>query len=273
MKKLLFLAAALAATATLNAQKSDCKHDPKECSSYLPEKGDFATGVDLVGIVKFVGNSISEKPEGEAVAPFHGNLFAKYFLTDNIALRAHLGLDVRNNIERRFVPDDVRRDINPDAKVVDARKTRASNFYLGAGIEFRRGIRRVQGYAGAELLVGFGSDKTAYQYGNAMTESNPLPTSAFHWGSGPRDLELSSRVFGGGMAVFTGVDYFISRNVSLGFEFSLAGIGSTVKPYKQTTEEWDTGTNFRKEKTDEVSPKQSSFGIAPSGRANLMFYF
>ncbi len=257
-----------------SAQKHGKENHHKDYSSYLPKKGDLATGVDLVGMVKFVGNSISDKSEEDAIAPFDsGNFFAKYFVTDNIALRARLSLGVSNSTNRVFAPDYAARqaDPNSDAEVVDTHKRKSNNFTLGLGVEFRRSMRRVQGYAGAEAFIGSGSSKDIYEYGNSLN------TLRNYYGAGynnnGRTLERPQKSLSGGLAIFTGVDYFISRNVSLGFEFSLAGVGTSIKPVSHTYEEWDGDTDKYKKTTEEMFPKQSQFRIAPSAGANLMFYF
>jgi opacity protein-like surface antigen len=281
MKRLLISIAALAAVAAGNAQTHDGEnyrrgaHGREDFTNYLPKKGDLAMGVDLVGMVKFVGNSISSKSESDAVAPLNGDFFAKYFITDNIALRAHLGLGVANETDRRFVTDDVATPPTsglPIPKVTDMNKSKSSSFKLGFGAELRRTLRRVQGYAGAELFLATGSYKDTYEYGNAITTTNRNPTSAF---SSPyrRTLSESYKAFSGGMALFTGVDYFLSRNVSLGFEFSLSGYGSTTSVRKESYERWDTSNNVYQKVEEEISPKQNRFSIAPSAGANLMFYF
>jgi hypothetical protein len=278
MKKLLVLVIALATVSVASAQKRDNERQErhqKDYSSYLPKKGDIAMGVDLVGIVKFAGNSIAGTADRYDVAPFKGDIFAKYFLTDNIALRGRLGLDVANTATKHFVQDDVAVAADPesDKRVTDITKINGNSFQLGLGIEFRRGIRRVQGYAGAELFIGRTHRKTSYEYGNQITEDNQHPTSIYG-GYNSRLLEQSSNAINGGLAIFAGVDYFIARNVSLGFEFGLTGSG-TSSPISATdiTEEWDTANNVYKKTTEKYFPKQSSFGITPSAGANLMFYF
>ncbi len=271
----MLLAAALAVVCGASAQKNDKDHHHKDYSSYLPKKGDVATGVDLVGIVKFVGNSITGNDYGNAVAPFEGDLFAKYFITDNIALRARLGLGVSNYMQRAYIRDDAARRINPQttAEVMDQKSNRSNSFNLGVGVEFRRGVRRVQGYAGAEAFFGSSSRKYEYKYGNAITEWNYNPSSAFGTTYDGRTLNESDKSLFGGLALFTGVDYFISRSVSLGFEFGLSGTGTRRSPEEYSYERWDTTADAYKKTSKESVPKQTGFSIVPSAGANLMFYF
>lgn len=274
MKKLFFLVAALAVMSAVTAQKHDKKErHNKDHSSYLPQKGDIATGVDLVGIVKFVGNSIAGGGDYENIAPFKGNFFAKYFVTDNIALRGHLALGVSNGTERGFVRDDVAyaADNTSEAKVTDEQKYRLNNFNFGLGVEFRRSLRRLQGYVGAEAFISTSSYGTTYKYGNKITSTNNRPSS--YWGGYERPLSESRKLLGGGMSIFTGVDYFISRNVSFGFEFSLSGEGLRNNAEKRTYEEWDTVNDVYKKTDEERRPKRNLFSIYPNAGANLMFYF
>jgi hypothetical protein len=277
MKKLLFLAAAFVAVSGASAQMHDNVRHHEDYSSYLPQKGDIATGVDIVGMVKFIGNSISDnKIEKNAITPFsNGNFFAKYFLTDKIALRAHLGVGVSNGTDREFVRDDLAYAVNPQttAQVVDSEKFRYNSFDFGIGVEFRRSLRRVQGYVGAEALIGTSSNKNSYEYGNKYSLINTRPTSAFSTGYYARPLEESVKTISGGLAVFTGVDYFFSRNVSIGFEFSLAGYGSRSSVSEYSYEEWDATNAVVKTTSKDTYPKQHSFNIRPTAGANLMFYF
>jgi hypothetical protein len=275
MKKFLFLVVIIATVSVASAQKRDNERQSrhqKDYSSYLPKKGDIVTGVDLVGIVKFAGNSIAGTANRSDVAPFDGDLFAKYFLTDNIAFRARLGVVVANTTSKRFVRDDVAFAADPtsDKEVTDVLKQGDNAFDLGLGIEFRRGIRRVQGYAGAELFIGRNHSKRTNEYGNKITQTNQNPSGTY---GTPRELENYRGTLRGGLAIFTGVDYFISRSVSIGLEFSLSGAGNTMLSQKYITEEWDTVNDVLKKTTDDTFPKQSGFNIAPSAGANLMFYF
>ncbi|MDR2891029.1 MAG: hypothetical protein LBV18_05435 [Alistipes sp.] len=276
MKKLILMAAMVAVTAITTATAQELDRHSRDYSSLLPQKGDLATGIDLAGAAKFIGNSFADnKAEGNAITPFGGaNFFAKYFIADNIALRARLGFGVTNITNREFVVDDAAYALDPmtPKEVTDAYKTSEKSFDLGVGIEFRRSLRRVQGYAGAELFIGTLSEKHSYEYGNAITQTNQNPTS--YWGGyGERDLEEKMSGVRGGLSIFTGVDYFISRNVSMGFEFGLTGYGTSIRPVSLTTEMWDTVTNAYKKETDETNPKQGRFDIAPTAGLNMMFYF
>lgn len=278
--------AALFAVSVASAQRHDGeRHDEgradrhhKDFSHILPQQGDLATGIDLAGAVKFIGNSFADsKPEGRAITPFGGNaFFAKYFLTDNIALRARLGVNVGNYTERAFSIDDVAYAVDPttDRKVTDTEKYRYGGFDLGVGIEFRRSLRRVQGWVGAEAFIGTVGERYAFEYGNAITSTNPHPSTSLggFYGKG-RLLEEKSRSIRGGLSVLTGVDYFLSRNVSLGLEFGLTGYGTLTKPQGYDYERWDTVGNKLEKDHEERFPKQTKFDIVPTAGVNLMFYF
>jgi hypothetical protein len=286
MKRLFFSLAALAAITVGNAQQHPKQHFQHrdddiialEMVRLLPKKGDLATGVDVAGMVKFIGNSISDqKMEGDAVSPLGGDFFAKYFLTDKIALRAHVGVGASNYTRRRFVRDDVKVELYEeyDARTTDIEQHRSSSFMLGLGAEYRRGLRRVQGYAGAEVILQCYSQNTQYEYGNAITSSNRTPSYVLGYQnySGERDLRRSSKSFSGGLTLFTGVDYFFSRNVSLGFEFSLSGLATRTKAQKHSFEVWDTELDEYRKTEEDSMPKQGDFSINPAAGANLMFYF
>ncbi len=267
---------ALISVSFANAQKHDRNRDhQKDFSSMTPKKGDLATGIDLAGAVKFIGNSFADnKMEEEPIKPFGGGaFFAKYFLTDNIALRARLGVNASNYTVRRFVRDDIANALGEVAEVTDTKKTNTSGFDFAVGVEFRRTLRRVQGYVGIEAFIGTASNKTAYEYGNAITVDNKYPTNAFFDPYYGRVLNESSSTTRGGFSIFMGVDYFLSRNVSLGFEFGLFGYGSSYKYDGVEYEVWDYYTDVYKRDTEDKMPKQNQFNINSTASVNLMFYF
>lgn len=261
----------------------------KDYSVYFPKQGDFALGADMAYFVKFVGNTIFNNGMGDPAYPgvnaFQSDFFGKYFLTENQAVRARLGIGIDNSKIRNFVQDDNKLIFDPfsDAKVVDTRIQRMSGAELGVGMELRRSLWRLQGYVGGEVFFGYNRQKLSYEYGNEVTSANQTPTStAFNFDpiSGTSENIIGNKrvlSYNGinqinyGLGAFVGVDYFISRNISLGFEFKLEGRATRTGEATAITETWKSDQLFVKEEL--MMPVSTSFALKPVTYFSLMFYF
>ncbi|MGI6291054.1 MAG: hypothetical protein ACOXZH_01285 [Bacteroidales bacterium] len=290
MKKLIVIVISLF-FALSASQAQDAK---KDLSELFPKKGENALGFDMATIIKFVGNSYSANgtfgfPANSIVEPSHRSfslfptVFWKYFLTDNLALRARFGLGINNTTIRDFVFDDVANLLDPlanswltSAQTVDVMRDRNTEFELGIGAEMRRTLWRVQGYAGAELFIAYNFHREFYTYGNAISKTNQKPTTSDFAGGtinpAVRVLEVrggNTLTYGGGL--FTGVDFFISKNVSLGGEFDLYLGG------KYTSEEIGAGETWRADQVfvaeRPLTPYRTGFNVNPAGFLNLHIYF
>src|SRR5690554_4067863 len=167
----------------------------KDHSELFPKAGDYSLGLDMGNVIKFIGNSFSSAgtanfPANSIVEPsitavaVSPTIYGRYFLTDNMATRARLGVGVENTTKRAFVYDDIANIDNPlnddvltYEKTVDEQKSRNSKIELGIGLEMRKNLWKMQGYAGAELLGGYAHNNSYYTYGNAMSATNQTPTT------------------------------------------------------------------------------------------------
>ena len=102
------------------------------------------------------------------------SIYGKYMLTNSKAIRASFYTFSENYVDRVNVQDDVALD--PDSVVYDSRKYRENSYNTSVGQEFRRGQGRFRGVFGASVIAGIMHWRDDYEYGNAMSASNTIPT-------------------------------------------------------------------------------------------------
>ena len=170
--------------------------EEKQQKQYLPEEGDWALGIDVVPILKYIGNAFNGTDGSNGLdhvggTPFtsghFGNqglmptvsIMGKYMLTDEWAVRANVGLMISSANDKAYSPDDKALLTNPfsEAKVIDGARYDRNGMSMLLGAEYRKGARRIQGVFGAGLLFAFQNSKETYSWGNALTEINQSPTS------------------------------------------------------------------------------------------------
>ena len=189
MKKIILSLVAVFAFGAVSAQ--DLVSSKGE--QYLPKQGDWAIGFKVNDAIRFVGNAFNGNTDNDANDLFVAKnplnysqgvfsptsiitLVGKKFDTDNTATRYTASFNF--NLSK--------------AKDVDA--VTAFGLVAGYGKEWRKGTTRLQGYYGADALVGFTSPAKK-QFG-----------------------------FGLGVNGFAGVEYFIFPKVALGAEYTY-GVG------------------------------------------------
>lgn len=190
MKKVLFTAAAVMTFGLMSAQEET------STSAYKPVKGTITTEVGLVGGLNNANFNLNT-----------GVLKFRYFLKDDMALRAGLGI----NSSKVETVD------NSDPTNVATTIDRNSNTQLNFGIEKHfAGAERLSTYAGADLLIGFRGAKTEYTENGFSGEADGANIDI-------NTGNLSNRAGTDfGLRVFTGADYYITKKVYLGVE---AGLG------------------------------------------------
>lgn len=281
----------MSAPATISAQSDTDR--PKQ---YLPEKGDFAVGVDIVPLLKTIGGAFKS---GEAVpaggTPFtYNSMFLKpnvsvmgrYMLTDKWGLKANLGVAVRSENFRSYATDDLETYLDPtsEAKVEDCRKVTQSGMTLTFGAEYRIGSRRVQGIVGFGIMGGFSTFNTSYSYGNRITELNRTPTNSFGdqvtagVPSGYRITDAKTQGPNGVLGAYAslGAEWFVAPKVSLGAEVDLTfytafSAKGCVKSqgYNEAYQTIDT-------RTDLTTPGDNSYNFGTdniAGSVYVSFYF
>lgn len=318
--KIMLAAAMLAVPAVPFAQEADEEGGLQQEEQYeankskrnkktidLPKAGDFGIGVDLVPVLRYVGNIFTGVNDGNGTnyTGFGGeqvlinnvvnpavSIMGRYMITDNWVARLNFGIIADVTQTAVYVPDDAAREMDPmsQAQVIDSRNHSMTGGSIALGVQYRFGKRRVQGYAGADLIYGFGIEKNEYSYGNAITELNQIPSRhpwenpimvPSQW-SNDRAFVLSSsnvngaasHVFGAGLNI--GMEIFLTSYMSLGGEISFTFLGTYVPQQYQVLEGFNTYSNSVETWTQLVSPATTSFHCGTEnlgGKLYMMFYF
>ena len=207
MKKIILTAAAVFAFSFANAQ--DLKS--KKGENYLPEANDWAISFNATGVFNYVGNAFNGTIGNTAptVANVTANSFVgKKFIDAKSAYRviANLGFGSNDINGGGDIDSDgiIDGDYDNDG-AVDFASYKASTFNLNVGLgkEWRRGSTRLQGFYGADALIGFSSAK--------WTETNNAGgNSTFNAGT---SINL-------GVTGFIGAEYFLFPKISIGAQYN-----------------------------------------------------
>lgn len=270
---------------------------------YLPQAGDLAVGIDMQPVYGFFGN-IANGDVGNGLGQFGGedpfgmtgiSIMGKYMLDKTTALRVNVGInkDVIKNYA--YSIDDEARFQNPlsEAKVEDLNKSNIAAYSIAAGIEFRKGKNRIQGYLGADLVFGLEKQRYQFSYGNILTDVNQIPTrtnynnapggfpgapniaNVTYWTRTYATESYMSNILAG-VAGRVGVEYFIVPKLSFGGEVSLL-IGEQFQKLAYTKSEGYNPTTAQVEThTELMRPASRQFHIGTEdlgGKLFMMFYF
>ncbi len=235
----------------------------------LPVAGDYALGVSISTPLQSI---FSDAADGIKFEGYQENIYGKYFLSDNRAIRAGISLNIGTDKTKSFVTNIAETTTNPlniYATTVDITKVKTTNVGLFAGYEFRRGYGRLQAFYGPELAVGFNKVVKEYTYGNPLSELNQGERTTKE--SQATDITCS---LGG----FIGVEYFIAPKISIGGELNLGFGIETLGQIEMEKERYNSVTgeietySYREKTT--VGP-ENTFLLQTNSTGNIfmMFYF
>lgn len=264
MKKSVLFVAALVAATTVSAQTGEITSNRGE--NWLSQDGDWGVTFDAAPVLNYVGNLFNNTANNGGMALTWANpMFAiqgKKLVDANTAYRGKLRLGFGSNSVTDLVPAIPA--TSPVTFVEDVTKVSATNIVLGAGLEKRVGSTRVVGIYGAEAYVALGSSKTTFEYGNSLSNDNPVS----------RNTEIKNgSTFGLGLGVFGGVEWFAAPKLSISGEYTWGLMVSSTGTGSTTTESWN-GSGVTSTTTE--TGKSSSFGLdtGVSGVSlGLNFYF
>ncbi|GIJ93533.1 hypothetical protein CAPN002_07510 [Capnocytophaga stomatis] len=188
MKKIILSLAAVFAFGAASAQELVSSKGEE----YLPKEGDWSFGFNAGNALKFIGNAFNSNTNNE----FGGSAFGK-----NETFKVP-GFDNGYSFLGKKMTSDNTADrytanfIFNYAKPKDVDATTAFGLAVGYGKEWRKGSTRLQGFYGADALLGFGVPQK----------------DAFSFALGAQG--------------FVGAEYFIFPKVALGAQYSYSvGIG------------------------------------------------
>jgi len=282
MRKITILVTSILLSATMFAQESN-QFKSNKGFNVLPESGDFVLGFDAVPMLDFALNAVNIMNNTGQTAQHPGfvNGFAnvivgKYYITDKMAYRGKLGINTSRGVIKNFGNDPLNpSEPIPENILLSVNKTIAYNYVLGFGLEYRRGHNRLQGFYGAEALLGWGANRTVNNY---EIEYNEMAEDSGYVSVGDsRILENSSgNSISLGLRAFGGVEYFILPKISIAAEFGW-GFGFVTNPRGFTeTEYWgfepgSTATNpYQYTVTDEGNSSGHGFGFSVDDGANQL---
>lgn len=207
-----------------------------------PKKGDVAVEV---GFSPFRDN-------GETFKLNEGMLKGRYFLTNKDALRLKLGfgLDNENSKTNNFQDANDKTHSYSIYNGTSEKKNKCTKFSIALGYERHfKTIKRFDFYAGAELGYGLESYSGSEDNENVTTYYNAkgiLEQTTYHhdtkeYKNQNTSGRASSHYFTG--AVFTGVDFYVYKNLYLGAELGISfKTGKSPNTYYTKYEE-DRTTN------------------------------
>ncbi|WP_348798976.1 hypothetical protein [Flavobacterium adhaerens] len=216
MKKVFLLTLGFFAFQAVNAQES---------ISYKPTKGTVTTEVGLNG-----GLNNAEIDLNDGIVKF------RYFLEDDIALRAGLGISSYKDVD--YFNNGSETEKNSD-----------NNIKLGVEKHFA-GTNRLSTYAGAEVIFGFGKEFSETSFDNGDYE----------------DFEQKNSGFGFGL--FTGADYYVAKKLYFGVE---AGISFMSEKFKDA--EYSSYFGGVSDSSKTPGSKESSFVTAAFGGIRVGYQF
>ena len=290
MKKLILCLFGFGMAVQSFAQPTSKKGEP-----ILPEEGDWAVAIDATPFLKYVGNIFTSAENQAPTAQFPNDQFAiklKKFVSADMAYRASARVNVFVQTDKAFVPEFSQ---TPTNTTVEDKYTRNfNNFNFALGIEKRKGNTRIQGFYGAEAILGLGLEKHKFEYGNNITPENTTPTRT-EWNidfqNDPRELTTltdegafitefkKGTTFSIGARAFIGAELFILPKWSLGFELGVSMAyfytgNSTIVSEQWTIPPGGNAEQFVTTVTDEGG--QSIFKLDndnTGGALFLTFYF
>lgn len=279
MKKTVLFTAALVAVSAVSAQTGEITSNRGE--NWLSQDGDWGLTFEATPLLNYAGNlfnngndtgvmSMNNLFSSAGAAGIKGNqvvIGAKKLIDANTAYRGRVRLGFGSEKETAKVAD-LSAGAAADAKVDNVTKNGFMGIDLGFGLEKRVGSTRVVGVYGAMLNVGFGSSKTTYEYGNAITATN----------AGPRDTEVKNgSTMAIGLQAFGGVEWFCAPKISLSGEYTWGLALSSTGFGSSTSEEWDAAnSNIKTTTTEGTTNKKNAFSLdtGVSGASiGVNFYF
>lgn len=273
----------------------------KPQKEWLPKRGDMAIGVDVIPLLKYVGNAfngnlnnsldhLGGSPFTKGSTYFDTDLMpdvsitGKYMLTDRWGLRANVGLIIKRQLNTGYVVDDLAllADLLSEKKNIDRSLVRKGGMSLMLGGEYRKGERKVQGVFSMGMLLAFQRNKATYDWGNKMTVNNQQPTIANEIGvydpNGYRPLKVlpARATVYAGLTGSAGVEWFVAPKISIGAEVNLSAYYVVQAKQYLKSEGYNPSLGAIEKRTDLIKPANRTFVLGTEslgGSLNMTFFF
>jgi hypothetical protein len=248
MKKIILTAAAVFAFGFANAQ--DLKS--KKGESFLPVAGEWAISFQAKPFIDFAGGVLGGHATSPASdSPVAGTFVGKKFTSDKTANRyvANFGFGSNNyGTAPTTAPDAV---LNAGMPTTGTNTYKVSSFDLSVGLgkEWRRGTTRLQGYYGADAMIGVSSSK--------WTLSNDLSTGQMTYTDG-MGIKL-------GLMGFLGAEYFVFPKIAIGAQYNY-GLNIMSQAASKTTMSGSPDTSG-------VARTSFNLGNVSSATMNITLHF
>jgi hypothetical protein len=298
MKKIFYiLSCFIIGLYAINAQGQEAENSIKNKKGVevLPQAGDWSFGISANPFLEYAGNMMNNNSYNNA--PYFNptntpnntifnnmggnNIFVKYVKKQNLFYRGRLMANTSRYSQSNAVRKDV---INPNfftpEFVYDKNIYKSSQFLIGFGLEKRKGSTRLQGFYGAEAIIGLARSSQSFEYGNPMNIDFPAPNTYNYGNAISRPIESKNgSSFAFGLRGFLGVEYFIAPKVSIGGEIGYSlGIQTNSKKTTYVEERFNPET-LKAEQI--VTESARNNGLSYSGMGldntsstlNLSFYF
>jgi hypothetical protein len=261
MKKFIISLAIITVSFAVNAQETgDTVLRSKKGIPILPQKGDWAIGVDATPFFNYLGN-IFNNTSNNSLNFGDYTIYARYFIADNAAVNFILTVDNTNSLSKQRIQDDaaVAADPNSTEETFDTYKE--VDIYKSLGIAYQkfRGYGRLKGYYGFQASYWTSRYKEIYTYGNPMTLVNPNPSMVWDSNNDNRRILNYDGGFHHGISagLIAGVEYFFAPKISAGFNVTLSA-----------THSWRSQSNYKYERVNPAGNAIEEYDQAstPKGR-------
>lgn len=251
MKKsfIVALACGLFAVNAANAQNN---------TYYGSQKGGFSISIDAEPLLDYVGNMFNASTENYLFGVGSG-LFGRYFVSDQWTVGVGFGFDRMKGTSFAYMNDDMPNDIT------EKEGAALSTFDLSIGGEYLlRPGQRLQPFVGLYAVIGGTNDvmryeQIAFENANGKQESEMLKTS--------------TPCFVYGAQANLGVEYFMSKNISISVIMGLGAYFYTVK----SVSKYETSGNLSQEVIESLNfnkvTSKSSWISSDFVSGNIAFNF
>ena len=268
MKKLIFTIAMATSSTLLFAQENMMS---KRGTPILPEVGDYGVSFDAEPFFYYLGNMFNQNGNRAPSANFTYNnpltLTGFYWYEADKAYRGRVRLGFGSAKQDTIV---LLNGQNPnELTTTNTTKDGGTNITLGLGMQRTIGKGRLRGNYGGEASILFGTRKSTYDYGQALSDSNDV---------GPRALEMKQGTkLGVGVKAFVSVEYFFAPKISISAQYGWGIALTSTGKGKNKFEDLDISGSSSVVATKTIETGKSSFFGADvdnnGGSINLTFYF